>query len=303
MNTLPSAVAEIKSANKPTYKVKYKAESKYRSAVNSLIGYGILAVGALIMLMPFYYMMVFATRSNTEILSVPPPYWFGTNLLQNIDELIRFRPHFWQSMAYSIWIAVATTALNLFFCSLAGFAFSMYEFKYKEKLFGFIMATMLMPAFVSMIPTILLMSQLGWIDNSKALIIPGACSALGVFMMRQYVGTAVPKELIEAGRMDGCGEFGLYWRVALPLLGPAMGTLGLITFIGSYNNFVGALLVMRDQESFTVPLVLRSLQGTSAATWGAISVGSAIAVMPLLVIFILYSRRLIDGLTAGAVKG
>jgi multiple sugar transport system permease protein len=248
-------------------------------------------------------MMVFATRSNTEILSVPPPYWFGTNLLQNIDELIRFRPHFWQSMAYSIWIAVATTALNLFFCSLAGFAFSMYEFKYKEKLFGFIMATMLMPAFVSMIPTILLMSQLGWIDSSKALIIPGACSALGVFMMRQYVGTAVPKELIEAGRMDGCGEFGLYWRVALPLLGPAMGTLGLITFIGSYNNFVGALLVMRDQESFTVPLVLRSLQGTSAATWGAISVGSAIAVMPLLVIFILYSRRLIDGLTAGAVKG
>jgi len=178
MNTLPSAVAEIKSANKPTYKVTYKAESKYRSAVNSLIGYGILAVGALIMLMPFYYMMVFATRSNTEILSVPPPYWFGTNLLQNIDELIRFRPHFWQSMAYSIWIAVATTALNLFFCSLAGFAFSMYEFKYKEKLFGFIMATMLMPAFVSMIPTILLMSQLGWIDSSKALIIPGACSAL-----------------------------------------------------------------------------------------------------------------------------
>lgn len=281
----------------------YKKTPKLRVALTRGITYGTLAIGAFIMLLPFWYMMVFATRSNTEILSVPPPYWFGTSLLQNIDELIGFRPHYWKSMMLSIWIALATTALNLFFCSLAGFAFAMYEFRYKERLFGFIMATMLMPAFVSMIPTILLMSRLGWIDSAKALIIPGACGALGVFMMRQYVGTAIPKELIEAGRMDGCGEFGLYWRIALPLLGPAMGTLGLITFIGSYNNFVGALLVMRDQSSFTVPLVLRSLQGTSAATWGAISAGAAIAVTPLLVLFVFYSRKLIDGLTAGAVKG
>ncbi len=281
----------------------YRRDSKLRTALTRTATYGTLAIGAFIMLLPFWYMMVFATRSNTEILSVPPPYWFGNSLMQNIDELIGFRPHYWKAMALSVWIALATTALNLFFCSLAGFAFSMYEFKHKERLFGFIMATMLMPAFVSMIPTILLMSQLGWIDSAKALIIPGACGALGVFMMRQYVGTAIPKELIEAGRMDGCSEFGLYWRIALPLLGPAMGTLGLITFIGSYNNFVGALLVMRDQSAFTVPLVLRSLQGTSAATWGAISAGSAIAVTPLLVLFIFYSRKLIDGLTAGAVKG
>jgi multiple sugar transport system permease protein len=280
-----------------------KKPAKVSAWLSAGVAYGVLAVGAFIMLLPFYYMMVFATRANTEILSVPPPYWFGSHLFENIDELIRFRPGFWRSMLLSFWVALATTALNLFFCSLAGFAFAMYEFKHKEKFFGFVMATMLMPAFVGMIPTILLMTRLGWIDSVKALIIPGACGALGVFMMRQYVSSALPKELIEAGRMDGCGEFGLYWRIALPLLGPAMGTLGLITFIGSYNNFVGALLVMRDQASFTVPLVLRSLQGTSAATWGAISVGSAIAVMPLLVLFVVYSRRLIDGLTAGAVKG
>jgi multiple sugar transport system permease protein len=280
-----------------------KKSSRYPALLARATAYGVLVVGAFIMLLPFYYMLVFATRSNSEILSIPPPAWFGVSFFDNVAELIRFRPHYWQALLLSLWIALATTVLNLFFCSLAGFAFSMYEFKYKEKLFGFIMATMLMPAFVGMIPTILLMSHLGWIDSTKALIIPGACSALGVFMMRQYVGTAVPKELVEAGRMDGCGEFGLYWRIALPLLGPAMGTLGLITFIGSYNNFVGALLVMRDQASFTVPLVLRSLQGTSAATWGAISAGSAIAVLPLLVLFVIYSRKLIDGLTAGAVKG
>jgi multiple sugar transport system permease protein len=267
------------------------------------IGYVFLLCGAFIMVLPFYYMMIFATHSNTDILSVPPPSWVGNHLVDNIKDLIERRPHFWQSLFISLWIAFCTTALNLFFCSLAGYAFAMYEFKFKNKLFGFVLATMLMPGFVSMIPTILLMSHIGWINSMKALIVPGACSALGIFMMRQYIESSIPKEIVEAARMDGCGEFGIYWRVVLPLLGPALGTLGLITFIGSYNNFVGALLVMRDQEFYTVPLVLRSLQGTSGVTWGAVSVGSAITVLPLLIIFFIYSRKLIDGLTAGAVKG
>lgn len=103
--------------------------------------------------------------------------------------------------------------------------------------------------------------------------------------------------------MDGCGEFTIYWRIVLPLLGPALGTLGLVTFIGSYNNFVGALLVLRDQEHYTVPLVLRSLQGTTSVAISALAAGAAVTVLPLLVLFALYSRRLIDGLTAGAVKG
>jgi multiple sugar transport system permease protein len=267
------------------------------------LGYAFLLCGAFIMVLPFYYMMIFATHSNTDILSVPPPSWVGNHLVDNIKDLIERRPHFWRSLFISLWVAFCTTALNLFFCSLAGYAFAMYEFKFKNKLFGFVLATMLMPGFVSMIPTILLMSHLGWINSMKALIVPGACSALGIFMMRQYIESSIPKEIVEAARMDGCGEFGIYWRVVLPLLGPALGTLGLITFISSYNNFVGALLVMRDQEFYTVPLVLRSLQGTSGVTWGAVSVGSAITVLPLLIIFFIYSRKLIDGLTAGAVKG
>jgi multiple sugar transport system permease protein len=265
--------------------------------------YSLIAIGAVIMLMPFYYMMIFSTHNNSDILSVPPPSWFGTSFMDNLRDLTQRRPHFWNSMWLSLWIAGATTVLNLFSCSLAGYAFAMFEFRYKETLFTFIMATMLLPGFVGMIPTILLMSHLGWINSAKALIIPGACGAMGIFMMRQYITSAIPKELAEAARMDGCSEFGVYLRIVVPLLGPALGTLGLITFIGSYNNFVGALLVMRDQEHFTVPLVLRSLQGSGGISWGAISVGSAITVLPLLMLFVLYSRKLIDGLTAGAVKG
>jgi multiple sugar transport system permease protein len=265
--------------------------------------HAIVLAGALIMLAPFYFMFVFATHTNTEILSVPPPRWFGSALLDNLRELVAERPHFWRSTGLSLWIAGASTALNLFLCSLGGFGFAMYAFPGRDKLFAALMATLLLPAFVGMIPFVLMMKELGWLNSTRALIVPGACSAFGVFLMRQYIGSAVPRELVEAARMDGCGEFGIYWRVVLPLIGPALGTLGLISFIGSYNNFVGALLVMSDMEMFTAPLVLRSLQGTGQTPWGAISAGSAITVLPLLVLFVFYSRHLIEGLTAGAVKG
>ncbi len=263
----------------------------------------LVLAGALVMLAPFYFMFVFATHTNTEIVSVPPPLWFGSALLDNLRELVAERPHFWRSTGLSLWIAGASTALNLFLCSLGGFGFAMYAFPGRDKLFAALMATLLLPAFVGMIPFVLMMKELGWLNTTQALIVPGACSAFGVFMMRQYIGSAVPRELVEAARMDGCGEFGIYWRVVLPLIGPALGTLGLVSFIGSYNNFVGALLVMSDMEMFTAPLVLRSLQGTGQTPWGAISAGSAITVLPLLVLFVFYSRRLIEGLTAGAVKG
>jgi multiple sugar transport system permease protein len=267
------------------------------------VPYALVLAGAAIMLVPFYFMFVFATHTNTEILSVPPPLWFGDAFFDNLKALLAERPHFWRSLLLSLWIAGAATALNLFFCSLGGYGFAMYEFPGKQTLFGGLMATMLLPAFVGMIPFVLLMKELNWLNTTRALIVPGACSAFGVFLMRQYIGSAVPRELVEAARMDGCSEFGIYWRVVLPLIGPAMGTLGLVTFIGAYNNFVGALLVMSDVDMFTAPLVLRSLQGTGQTPWGAISAGSAITVLPLLVLFIFYSRRLIEGLTAGALKG
>ena len=267
-----------------------------------LIAYGIVAIGAVLMLGPFYFMFVFATHTNREILSMPPPLWFGSAFLDNLDQLLRSLPHFWKNVGWSVYVALMSTGLNLFFCSLAGFAFAMYDFKWREGLFAMVMATMLLPSFVGMIPTALTMSWLEWMNQPRALYVPGAVGALGIFMMRQYIESAIPRELIDAARIDGCGEFAIYWRVVLPLIGPALGTLGLITFIGSWNNFIGPLIVIRDMEMYTVPLALRSLQGTGQIPWGAISAGSAIAVLPLLVLFMLASRRLIEGLTAGAVK-
>ena len=265
------------------------------------VAYGIVAIGALFMLAPFYFMFVFATHSRTEIFNLPPPMWFGDDLLTNL-KILTDRLPFWRNLGWSVYVALASTALTLLFCSMGGYAFALMEFRFKKVLFALVMGTMLLPSFMSMIPTFMIMDALGWIDEQRALYIPGAASAFGIFLMRQFAASAVPKELIEAARMDGCGEFAIYWRIVLPLLKPALGTLGLITFISSWNNFMGPLIIMRSLENYTLPLALRSLQSPVNTEWGALMAGSAIATIPLLILFAISSRQLIAGLTAGAVK-
>ena len=263
--------------------------------------YCVVGVGALIMLAPFYFMFVFATHSRTEIFSLPPPLFFGDDFFNNLKILTERMP-FWRNLGWSLYVALASTALTLLFCSLGGYAFALFDFRFKNALFGLVMGTMLLPSFMNMIPTFMIMDALGWIDQPKALYIPGAASAFGIFLMRQFVASSIPKDLIEAARMDGCGELGIYARIVLPLLKPALGTLGLITFIASWNNFIGPLIVMRSPEMYTLPLALRSLQSPVDTEWGALMTGSAIATLPLVVLFVLSSRQLISGLTAGAVK-
>ncbi len=266
-----------------------------------LLAYAIVGVGALIMLAPFYFMFVFATQSRTDIFNVPPPLWFSDELLNNIQVLTTRLP-FWKNVGWSLYVGLMSTALTLLFCSMAGYAFAMLEFRFKKVLFALVMGTMMVPAFMNMIPSFMVMDALGWIDTHRALYIPGAASAFGIFLMRQFAASTVPHELINAARIDGCSELGIYWRIALPLMKPALGTLGLITFISSWNNFMNPLIVMRTAENYTLPLALRSLFSTTSTEWGALMAGSAIATLPLLVLFVISSRQLIAGLTAGAVK-
>jgi multiple sugar transport system permease protein len=277
------------------------ALAKQADRLAPLAAYVLVAVGGLIMLAPFYFMFVFASHSRTEIFSLPPPLFFGDDFLLNVKILTERIP-FWRSLGWSLYVALASTALTLLFCSMGGYAFAMFEFRFKKALFLLVMGTMLIPSFLGMIPTFMIMDAFGWIDQPRALYIPGAASAFGIFLMRQFITSAIPKDLVEAARMDGSGELGIYWRIVLPLLKPALGTLGLITFIASWNNFIGPLIVMRSPDMYTLPLALRSMQSPVNTEWGAVMAGSAIATLPLLVLFAISSRRLIDGLTAGAVK-
>jgi multiple sugar transport system permease protein len=281
--------------------VKHTSRRIDRSFVMGAWGWLSLALGALTMLAPFYAMFVFATHARSEIFSVPPPMWFGDHFMDNLGILMHKIPLV-RNLGWSVYVGLISTALTLLFCSMAGFAFAIYEFRFKKALFGLVMGTMLMPSFLSMIPTFMIMDALGWIDQHKALYWPAAAPAMGIFMMRQYIESAIPRDLIEAARMDGCGEFDIYARVVVPLLGPVFGTLGLITFIASWNNFIGPLIVMRSVDQYTFPLALRSVQSPVDTEWGALMAGSVVAVVPLLILFVFSSRRLIEGLTAGAVK-
>jgi multiple sugar transport system permease protein len=268
----------------------------------TITAYVIIALGALIMIAPFYFMFDFATHPLADIYKMPPPLLFGWSVPLNWTLLNRRVP-FLTNFGWSVYVSVLQTTLTLFFCSLGGFAFAMYDFRFKKQLFAIVLGTMLIPSFMGMVPSFMIMSALGWIDKHRALWVPGVAGALGMFLMRQYVGSAIPKELVEAARCDGCSEFRIYWNVVVPLLGPALGTLGLITFIGSWNNFMGPLIVIHSMEKYTIPLALRSMQDPQNTPWGAVMLGASLAVLPLLILFIFSSSRLIAGLTAGALKG
>ena len=275
-----------------------RAEALTPSRVITLL---LVAAGVVLLAAPFWFTFVFATQSRAAIFATPPPLWFGTHFLDNLRLLLERLP-FWRNLGLSLYVATMTTALNLLLCALAGYAFAVHEFAGKKALFALVVGSMMLPSFLNMIPTFMVMDQLGWIDQPRALYVPGAAGALGIFLMRQYIGSAIPRDLIDAARMDGCGELRTFWSVVMPLCGPALGTLGLITFINAWNNFIGPLVVMRSVENYTVPLALRSMQSPNNTEWGALMAGSAIAMLPLLVVFVFSARRLVAGLTAGAVK-
>jgi multiple sugar transport system permease protein len=262
----------------------------------------LLALGALLTVAPFYFMFVFSTHSRNEIFNLPPPTWFGDSAVANYNSLLARTP-FWRTLWNSLYLAGLSTVTTLFFCSLAGFAFAMYTFKYREQLFSVVLATLLIPNALNIVPFALVMQAFGWIDKPRALWVPSMAGAFGIFLMRQYIGSAIPRELVEAARIDGCSEFTIYRRIILPLCGPAMATLGLVTFIASWNNFLGPLIIFRSAETYPAALALRSLQGIANTDWGALLVGVVLTVVPLLVVFALASRQLIAGLTAGATKG
>lgn len=273
-----------------------------KSAAHSRrLAQALVLIGALFMLAPFYFMFVYATHTREDIYRLPPPLWFGGALLDNLH-ILSTRIPYWRNLGWSLYTALMSSGLTLVFCSMAGYAFALLEFRFKRLLFALVMGTMMLPSFMTMIPTFMVMDQLGWIDTHRALYLPGAAGAFGIFLMRQFALASVPRELVEAARLDGCGEIAIWWRIALPLMKPALGTLGLVSFIASWNNFMGPLVVLRNNENFTFPLALRSMQSVVNTEWGALMAGAALATLPLLVLFLIASRQLIAGLTAGAVK-
>ena len=193
--------------------------------------YALIAIGGVLMIVPLYFMVIFATQSRATIFSFPPPLLPGSfeQIVSNYNALMEMsKGLFWRVFWNSFYLAGVATVTTVFFSSLAGYGFAMYEFRGKSWLFNIVIATQAIPSSLNLIPFYLVMNLIGWINQPKALWFPGIASAFGIFLTRQYIQSAIPRELLDAARVDGCTEFGIFWRIVLPLIRPALGTLGLI---------------------------------------------------------------------------
>jgi ABC-type glycerol-3-phosphate transport system permease component len=282
----------------------YRPKSNRKKSLTIIGLYTLLIVGGLLSAFPFYWMLILASHTMKSIIQYPPPFLPGTNLMVNYLNMIKVIP-FWKNFLNSLVVALSTTTLTLLFCSLGGYAFAMYRFPGRRFLFGIMLGTMMVPSLVMLIPWFIIISRLNWINDLKALIVPGAVSAFGIFWMRQYISSNISSELLDAARVDGCSEVMIFFRVVAPLLKPAYGALGIMSFMGSWNSFFYPLLVLKKTEAATLPLALQILRGDPyrGGDYGVLMFGTALAMLPILIAFWAASRQFISGLTAGAIKG
>ncbi|MBI5671364.1 MAG: carbohydrate ABC transporter permease [Chloroflexi bacterium] len=265
--------------------------------------YTILIVGAVIMLLPFFWMVNASLMTAGEIQAQPPVWLPAEPQFSNYTKLLDTVP-LGRQYLNSLIITCSTVVGVLFTSSLAGFAFAKYEFPGKNILFYCILATMMIPFFVTLIPVFYIIRQLGWIDSYQGIIVPGLTSAYGIFLMRQFIGT-LPDELFDAARIDGASEPKIYFRIVLPLIRPALATLGTFTFIGSWNSFLWPLLVTNSRDLMTVPLGLNSLRlfAAEARNLDLLMAGTTLSVLPTLILFIFLQRYFIRGIALTGLKG
>ena len=261
----------------------------------------VLLLGVLVSLFPFYWLVVMASITTQEILRFPPRLVPGTHLLENMREVIH-RIDFFGALFNTVVVSVAGTVLVLFFDSLAAFAFAKYEFPARKLLFGILLATYMIPGQLSLVPQFVTMADFGWAGSLKALVIPGAANAFGIFWMRQYAQNSLPDELLDAGRIDGAGFFRLYWQVALPLFRPALAFLGIFTFIQLWNDYIWPLVVLVNPDRLTLQVALANLNVAYNTDYAVVMAGALMSVIPLIVVFLLGARHFLRDLAAGATK-
>ena len=257
---------------------------------------------AAVFLFPFYWLVISAFKSQPEIFAVPPRWLPIPPHFENFSHLAS-ETSIARAFLNSVISSAGSVLLSLFLCSLAGYAFARYrQAPGCDALFAFVLATMMIPGAVTLIPAFLVLVKLHLVNTYWALILPGAASAFGIYWMRQYIAANVPDDLLNAARIDGCGEFGIYARIALPVARPALAALGIMLLIGSWNNLMWAFIVLRTRDMLTLPVVIYLLQGETRTPYGMLMAGGLIATLPLVAAFLIFQKQFIHGITSGAIK-
>ncbi len=265
------------------------------------VAYVLLILASLVSLFPLYWTLVAASSDNTRVTQTPPPFLPGPHLLANLGKA-------WQdaalgkAMANSLIVAGAIALSTVLFATLAGFAFAKLRFKGRNILLMLVIGTMMVPPQLGVVPLFMMMTQLGWSQQLPSVIFPTLVSAVGVFFMRQYLGEALPDELVEAGRVDGAHSLRIFWSIVLPVARPAMAVLFMITFVHAWNDFFWPYIAL-DMENPTVPVALTKLSEGYIRDDSLIMAGALLGTLPLLALFVVFGRQIVGGIMQGAVKG
>jgi len=260
----------------------------------------LLLVGLAITLAPFIWMVSTSFKSAESVFTYPPQWVPKHPTLEQYQKLFR-EVNFLQFFKNTVVVAFGITLFSLFLNSLGGYAFAKYRFPGKEKIFGLLLATMMVPGQITMIPVFLMLKSIGLINSYWGLIIPAGASAFGIFLMRQFI-TTIPNDLIESARIDGCSEFRIFWTIILPLCKPVLAALGIFTFMGSWNAFLWPLIVMIKEDMYTLPVALANLSGQYATKFGLLMAGAVVVVAPVIIVFILAQRYVIKGVAVTGLK-
>ncbi|SIT67575.1 carbohydrate ABC transporter permease [Microbacterium sp. RU33B] len=265
------------------------------------ISYIVLTVGLLVWLVPFAWMALGSLKTQAEILQRPPTWLPENPTLDNFAQW--FGPlDFGTFFANSLIVAVVTVVGNLVFCSMVGYALAKMDFPGKKILFAVVMITLMVPGVVTFVPLFVMVSRLGLVNSYAALILPFITAPLGVFLMRQFM-KGIPDALIEAARIDGAGEFRIFSRIVMPLCGPPLATLAILTFLTSWNNFLWPLVAAQTESMYTLPVALSLYStGQNATNYGLLLAGSVLVIAPILALFVLLQRYFIQGIATAGLK-
>ncbi|SFY06272.1 carbohydrate ABC transporter permease [Streptomyces atratus] len=261
----------------------------------------LLVAGAVVSLVPFLWMAIAATHSTSDLFHSPPPFLPGGRLL---DNLVRLQDTigFGRVLLNSVGIAVVHTALSSLISAMCGYGLAKYRFRGRGLLLGAVLATMMIPFQVLLVPLFQMMASVGWIDSYQAVILPFLANSFGILLMRQSF-VDFPDELLESARIDGSGELRTFYQVVLPCVRPQLGALVIFTFMAQWNSFIWPLLMLNSEDKYTVPVALNTLTGLSHVDYSGLMLGSLLATLPLMLLFLVFQRQFVAGLLGGAVKG
>jgi len=271
--------------------------------LSKLLIYFLITLLAIITLLPFFWMIVCSLKSNADFYNPVASLFTQNPIVDNYINLFK-KTNFARWLLNSFLVSILSTVLGLAICSMAGFAFAVYKFKFKNLIFWTVLISVAIPEIVTIIPVFKLMVRIGLIDNYLSLVFPYAVSMFGIFMMKQYIASSFPKDLLDAARIDGLSEFGIYLKVVLPVIRPGLAVLGIYIWLTSWSGYFWPLIMLKSRDMMTMPLGLATLYANPwNLEWGIMMAGSFLSTLPIIILFLVAQEQFISGITSGAMKG